>query len=400
MSANYWTSSQREKWQFTREEIAIARNEINQVEKQMFGDSPALIGCKYDINMRIYLHQLIVKLGRRLNFRQIILSTAEVYLTRFLLRASIKEVNIYLLVATCVYVACKIEEYPQHIRTILSEARNCWPEFIPNDLTRLAEFEFYLIDELECYLVVHHPYNSLIEITQLLKNYGEADCRLDISPEELQSCWSIINDSYILDLHLLFPPHIIAISSLYLTLIMVTDLPGLDTNVTDTKPQKLISNVVSNNSSSNRTVTGNANNNAITNSNENGNSTTNTTSTPGSLTDTSRNVNGQLSDRRRASSSHSSTAQKCLKKGKQSDSSLNKAQLKRGRFSQTSLIQFNPRVEAFIKFLAASNVNLDEIIETVQEMLTLYDSWNYYDEVSVRNAAHSMLLALNRTHNV
>ncbi|GMF07340.1 unnamed protein product [Ambrosiozyma monospora] len=187
MSANYWTSSHRQEWQFTREQLAHARNEVAQLELRYLGltnegnnghnngsgnnkhnnNNGNLI--RYDLNMRIYLHQLIVKLGRKLNFRQIVISTAEVYMVRFLIRCSLREINIYLLATTCIYVACKIEESPQHIRTILSEARNCWPEFIPNDLTRLAEFEFYLIEEMDCYLVIHHPYNSLIDIIQVMK---------------------------------------------------------------------------------------------------------------------------------------------------------------------------------------------------------------------------------------
>ena len=156
------------------------------------------------------------------------MSSAEIYMTRFLLKASIKEVNIYLLVATCIYVACKIEEYPQHIRTILAEARRCWPEFIPNDLTKLAELEFYLIDELDCYLIVYHPYNSLMQIVNVLQDTHDPSLKVEITPDELQAAWSIINDSYILDLHMMFAPHIIAVAALYLTLLLGVDLGSVE----------------------------------------------------------------------------------------------------------------------------------------------------------------------------
>lgn len=230
--------------------------------------------------MRIYLHNLMHKLGRKLVLRQVILSTAEVFMTRFLLKVSIKEVNIYLLVATCIYVACKMEECPQHIRNLVSEARNCWPEFIPNDLTKLAEFEFYLIEELDCFLLVHHPYNSLISIVKdVLK---DPRYNIAITTDELQTCWSIINDSYITDMHLLFPPHIVAITSLYMTL------------VTFSKDSK--------------------------------------------------------------------------------------------------------KLQTFVKFLAHCKVDLDEIIESTQELLTLYEYWNSYDELSLRKAVHRLLLTLNNSN--
>ncbi|KAG7701209.1 hypothetical protein KL915_000240 [Ogataea haglerorum] len=287
MSANYWTSSQRNKWQFSRKGLRDARSSVTKMEIQLYGNESIM---KYDINMRIYLHQLIIKLGRKLNLRQIILSTAEVYLTRFFVRVSIREINIYLLVTTCIYIACKMEESPQHIRTILSEARNCWPEFIPNDLTKLAEFEFYLIEELDCYMVVHHPYNSILEMVNVLKN-GDMASRLEVLPEELQTCWSIVNDSYITDLHLLFPPHVIATGTLYLTLVLGADVRKSMNNISKTQ---------------------------------------------------------------------------------------------------------NPRIGAFVNFLAASNIDLDEVIETIQELLTLYDAWNSYDEMYIKNGLHQMLLNMNR----
>ena len=41
-------------------------------------------------------------------------------------RASIRETNPYLVVATCIYIACKMEECPNHIRTVVTEARHEW----------------------------------------------------------------------------------------------------------------------------------------------------------------------------------------------------------------------------------------------------------------------------------
>ena len=40
----------------------------------------------------------------------------------------------FLMLATALYLACKMEECPQHIRSIASEARNLWPgtTILPN----------------------------------------------------------------------------------------------------------------------------------------------------------------------------------------------------------------------------------------------------------------------------
>lgn len=156
-----------------------------------------------------------MKLGRRLNIRQVALATAHVYLSRFLLRASVREVNLYLLVTTCVYLACKVEECPQYIRSLVSEARSLWPEFIPPDPTKVTEFEFYLLEELESYLIVHHPYKSMEQIVNVLK---QPPYEIKLAADDIQNCWSLINDSYINDVHLIYPPHIIAMACMFITI--------------------------------------------------------------------------------------------------------------------------------------------------------------------------------------
>lgn len=164
---------------------------------------------------------VIRQLGRQLNLRQRVMATAEVYCSRFFTRVSIYEVNIYMIVATCVYVACKTEEYPQHIRTVTSEARNVWPDFVTHDPTKIAECEFYLIEELDSYLIVYHPYRSLMQLTQAMTKYNP---QLTLVMEELQNTWSMINDSYATDLLLLHPPHIIAATCLYMIMVLKSPL--------------------------------------------------------------------------------------------------------------------------------------------------------------------------------
>lgn len=291
------------------------------VQSGFIKDNPQI---KYDLNMRIYLHTLIVKLGRRLNVRQVVLATAEVYLVRFLVRVSLREVNIYLLVTTCLYVACKIEECPQHIRLIVSEARNLWPEYIPQDVGKLAEFEFYLIEEMDMYLVLHHPYKSLIQIKEFLER-NSSHYGFIIGKDDLQHAWSLINDSYITDLHLLFPPHTIAMAAIYISIVLKKNL-----NI----------------------IRAGAGSDSLKYSNS---------------------MNMQLDDIVSLSGGAGIHAN--------------------ANFQSHSIDEDTIKIDRFMDFLNHSHVNLNEVIEAMQEIISLYVAWDRYNEGQVRKALQLMLLS-------
>lgn len=232
MAANYWTSSQRKSWQFTRQQLA----ELRQATAIETGYS---MNDLCDIrHMRIYFHSLIQSLGRHLSVRQQALATAEIYLTRFYIHTAIQESNAYLILATCVYLACKMEECPQHIRSVVSEAKSLWPDFITHDPTKLGECEFYLIEQLEAYLIVHHPYRSLVQLSKAL---GASGNNTGLSPDEMQCAWSVLNDSYITDLPLLYPPHVIAMTAMYLAIVLrAPQLNVAQTDRTKSRMQRII----------------------------------------------------------------------------------------------------------------------------------------------------------------
>ncbi|ODQ81459.1 hypothetical protein BABINDRAFT_32686 [Babjeviella inositovora NRRL Y-12698] len=339
MSADFWNSTQRSQWQFTRESLAQARKNVLAIEKKM-GERGEIsqVNIPYHTYMRIFLHQLILKLGRRIAVRQIAIATAEVYTTRFLTQASIKETNPYLLVTTCLYLACKIEECSQHIRTIVNEARNLWPEYVPHDATKVAEFEFYLIQELNSYMVLHHPYRSLLQINDVFKELAgirnsdphPEDASLVLSPNELQNCWSIINDSYITDLHILYPPHIISVASVFMTIVLQQSSPNQ-------------------------------------NSSDPANFSLGLDSTDGSL----------------YFSSHSRTLH----------SAIPEVNPFTGRVeASTVLSEPSARITMFTRWLGATNVDLEEVIDAIQEMIVLYSMWEHYDESQIKRSLSVMLL--------
>jgi cyclin C len=59
--------------------------------------------------------------------RQQAIATAQVYLKRFYTKNEIRQTNPYLVLTTAFYLACKMEECPQHIRFVVGEARGLWP---------------------------------------------------------------------------------------------------------------------------------------------------------------------------------------------------------------------------------------------------------------------------------
>lgn len=74
------------------------------------------------------------RLGKRLVLRQQVLATAQIYIKRFYTKVEIRRTNPYLVVATAVYLACKMEESPQHIRLVVQEARSLWPGMVDHML--------------------------------------------------------------------------------------------------------------------------------------------------------------------------------------------------------------------------------------------------------------------------
>lgn len=163
--------------------------------------------------------------------RQQAIATAQVYLKRFYTKNEIRQTNPYLVLTTAFYLACKVDECPQHIRFVVGEARGLWPgkaryipwlartqfykanllppEFITPDVAKLGECEFALISEMSSQLILHHPYRTLTELQP----------EIPLSSDEVALAWSVINDHYLTDLPLLHPPHVIAIMAIIVAVV-------------------------------------------------------------------------------------------------------------------------------------------------------------------------------------
>ncbi|OCK82634.1 C/H/G cyclin [Lepidopterella palustris CBS 459.81] len=205
MAASYWDSTQRKYWTFTKQQLSVERRKLEEAERALVLQFP-LPDRRL---LSIYFYHQLAKLARPLGVRQQALATAQVYVRRFYTKVEIRKTNPTLVLATALYLACKMEECPQHIRIISAETRHCW-DMPLNDTSKIGECEFTLISEMNSQLIIHHPYRSLHEL----------QAQFQLTQEENSLAWSIINDHYLTDLPLLYAPHVIAITAMFLAVVL------------------------------------------------------------------------------------------------------------------------------------------------------------------------------------
>ncbi|KAG2137138.1 cyclin-like protein [Suillus bovinus] len=234
MATDFWASSHYKRWIVDRATLKESRSDDLQ-----YVDDPEYLDF-----FAIFFANVITKLGKKLNFRQRVIATAIVFFRRFYIKNSYCETDPFIVIAACCYVAGKAEESPVHIKNMVAEARLFFSQqpygvkYFPSDNSKLAEMEFYLVADLECDLTVFHPYRTLLSIckkessTDLQTEAGEVgmddgprywgsgDGQLELSDDAFQLAWSIVNDTYRSDLCLLYPPHLLAITALYLTVVL------------------------------------------------------------------------------------------------------------------------------------------------------------------------------------
>ncbi|KAG9248681.1 cyclin-C [Calycina marina] len=213
MAANYWESTQRRNWQYTREQLADLRKKLEEEEPKLVQMYP-LPQLRH---MSIYFNQQIARLGKRLGVRQQAIATAQMYIRRFYTKVEVRRTNPYLVIAAAVYLACKMEECPHHIRLLVAEGRTLWPDFFSSDTSKLGECEFFLISKMSSQMIIHQPYRSLTSLQSIFS----------LTQEESALAWSIINDHYMTDMPLLFAPHIVAVTAILLSIVLRPNTTGL-----------------------------------------------------------------------------------------------------------------------------------------------------------------------------
>lgn len=78
-----------------------------------------------------------------------------------------------------------------------------------HDPSKIGECEFWLISEMNSQLIVHQPYRTLTSLQS----------SLNLTTDEMALAWSIINDHFMTDLPLIYPPHTVALTAILLSIV-------------------------------------------------------------------------------------------------------------------------------------------------------------------------------------
>lgn len=209
MAGNYWLSSHYQQWLLDRQDLIRERHhDLN------------ILGEDNYQKLMIFYADFIQAISETLNVKQQVVATSIVYFKRFYVRNSLKSIDPLLLAPTCIFLASKVEEFG-----VISNHRmiqNCQSLFknkfsyawnmneFPYKMAHILECEFYLLEMMDCCLILYHPYRPLV---QYIHDWQAKDIILPVA-------WNVINDSYRTDIPLLYPPHQIAIACLHMACVI------------------------------------------------------------------------------------------------------------------------------------------------------------------------------------
>ncbi|XP_011192026.1 PREDICTED: cyclin-C [Bactrocera latifrons] len=209
MAGNFWQSSHSQQWILDRQDLIRER----QYDLQVLSED------EYQ-KIFIFFANVIQVLGEQLKLRQQVIATATVYFKRFYARNSLKNIDPLLLAPTCILLASKVEEFGvisnSRLITICqsvikSKFSYAYTQEFPYRTNHVLECEFYLLENLDCCLIVYQPYRPLL---QLVQDMGQEEQLLTLS-------WRIVNDSLRTDVCLLYPPYQIAIACLQIACVIL-----------------------------------------------------------------------------------------------------------------------------------------------------------------------------------
>uniref|UniRef100_A0A336MPZ8 Cyclin-C n=1 Tax=Culicoides sonorensis TaxID=179676 RepID=A0A336MPZ8_CULSO len=210
MAGNFWQSSHHQQWIQDKQDLIRER----QIDMQVLTEE------EYQ-KLFIFFSNLLQVLGEQLKLKQQVIATATVYFKRFYSRNSLKCIDPLLLAPTAIFLASKVEEFgvisnSRLISTCQNVIKNkfsyAYSQEFPYRTNHILECEFYLLENLDCCLIVYQPYRPLI---QLVNDIGTGEDQL------LTLTWRIINDSLRTDVSLLYPPYQIAIGCLQIACVIL-----------------------------------------------------------------------------------------------------------------------------------------------------------------------------------
>ncbi|XP_018671721.2 cyclin-C-like [Ciona intestinalis] len=208
MAGNFWQSSHCKQWILSPEFLVRER----ELDLQVMGE------VDYQ-KLMMFFANVIQSIGEQLKLRQQVIATATVYFKRFYSKHSLNSCDPLLLAPTCIFLSSKVEEFgvisnSRLISVVTTVIKSKYSYAFPNEFNyrihHVWECEFYLLELMDCCLVVFHPYRPLVQYVNAL---GMADALLPIA-------WRIANDSLRTDVILLYPPFQIALACLHMACVV------------------------------------------------------------------------------------------------------------------------------------------------------------------------------------
>ncbi|KAJ4969432.1 hypothetical protein NE237_016133 [Protea cynaroides] len=199
MAANFWTSSHC-KQLMDQEEMDV----VPALDKER--------GLSLEEFKLIKMHMAnyIWKLAQHVKLRQRVVATAVTYMRRVYTRKSMTEYDPRLVAPTCLYLASKAEESTVQARLLVFYMKKIYTyEKYRCEIKDILAMEMKILETLDYFLVVYHPYRSL---SQLLQDAGMTDLT--------HLSWGFVNDTYKMDLILIYPPYMIALACLYISSVL------------------------------------------------------------------------------------------------------------------------------------------------------------------------------------
>jgi cyclin C len=209
MAGNFWLSSHCMQWLLDKHEVLAGRQE----DLKLLTDEEIQ-------KIHVFFANFIQALGELLKLRQQVIATATVYFKRFYARNSFGCVDPLLLAPTCVFLASKVEEcgiisntkFPSTCQQVVKKLGYAFKSDLPYiyRMGHILECEFYLMEMMDCCLIVYHPYRPL---TQYVADIGQEETLLPLA-------WRIVNDTYRSDVCMLYPPYLIALAALHMACVV------------------------------------------------------------------------------------------------------------------------------------------------------------------------------------
>ncbi|XP_044382040.1 cyclin-C1-1 isoform X2 [Triticum aestivum] len=161
--------------------------------------------------VKIHMSSHIWRLAQQVKVRQRVIATAITYFRRVYTRKSMSEYDPRLVAPACLYLASKVEESTVQARLLVFYIKKMCgsDDKYRFEIKDILEMEMKLLEALDYYLVVYHPYRPLLH---LLQDAGVTDLT--------QFAWGLVNDTYKMDLILVQPPYMIALACIYIASVL------------------------------------------------------------------------------------------------------------------------------------------------------------------------------------